>query len=73
MADGITTRVQKEVGILHKELEVIRVEIVTANDQLMKEMEARIEASNLETRKMFAQIMLKFDSSQGSGPKGSRQ
>ena len=33
-------------------------------------MEARIEASNQENRKIFAQIMLKVDSSQGSGQEG---
>ena len=54
MVDGITTRVQKEVGLLHKELEQVRSEIVTANEQLRRDMETKMEAASLETRKMFA-------------------
>ena len=54
MADGVTTRVQKEVGMLHKELELVRAEITSANDQLRKEFESRIEAISLDTQKMFS-------------------
>ena len=67
MADGNTTRVQKEVGMLHKELELVRAEITSANDQLRKEFESRIEAISLDTQKMFSQIMLKLEPSQSRG------
>ena len=71
MADGVTTRVQKEVGFLHKELEAVRSEFSAANEQLRKDMEARFEAASLESRQMFAQIMLKFDTSPVGGTEGS--
>ena len=63
MAEGITTRGQKEVGMLHKELELFRTEMVAANEQLRKDMETKFEAANLETRRMFSQLMLKFEAS----------
>ena len=71
MAEGITTRGQKEVGMLHKELELFRTEMVAANEQLRKDMETKFEAANLETRRMFSQLMLKFEASQGNGSESS--
>ena len=71
MADGITTRVQKEVGMLHKELELVRAEITSANEQLRKEFENRIEAISCDNQKMFSQIMLKLEPSQSGGLEGS--
>ena len=64
MAKGITTCVEKEVGMLYKELKLVHSKIVIANEKLRKEMETRLEVASLEMRKMFTQIMLKFESSQ---------
>ena len=65
MAEVVITRVQKEVGMLHKELELFRSEMVAVNEQLKKDMDAKWEATNMEMRKMFSQLMLKFEASQG--------
>ena len=40
-----------------------------ANEQLRKDMEARLESIGLETRRMFEQIMLKFKSTKKWGLK----
>ena len=61
---------QKEVGMLHKELKLVRTEFATANEQLRKDMETRFKAISLKTRQMFSHIMFKFDSSQRGGFKG---
>ena len=71
MVDGVTTQIQKEVGLLHKELKAVCLELTSANEQLRKDMEARFETASLESRQMFAQIMLKFDTSPVGGTEGS--
>ena len=52
MAEGISTRVQKEVA---------------SNEQLRWELENRLENASLESRKMYEQIMLRFDALKGEG------
>ena len=72
MADGVTTRVQKEVGLLHKELESFRAEMAATNEQLRRDMDARIETASMETRTMFAQLLRQFETLQGGrGLEGS--
>ena len=71
MAEGVTTRVQKEVGMLHKELELFRSEMVAVNEQLRQDMDTKWEATNMEMRKMFSQLMFKFEASQRGGSVGS--
>ena len=39
MADGVTTRVQKEMGMLHKEMELVQAELTSANEQMRKDLE----------------------------------
>ena len=67
MAEGISTRVQNEVGNLHKELELVQAEMVASNEQLRWELEIRLENASLESRKMYEQIMLRFDALKGEG------
>ena len=57
--------------MLHKELDSVRSKIASANEQLRKEMEARLESAGLETRKMFEQIMLKLEAHRDVGFEGS--
>ena len=56
IVEGVTTRVQKEVRMFLKELELFSFEMVIANEQLRKDMNAKWEATNMETRKMFSQL-----------------
>ena len=71
MAETVSTCVQKEVGNLHKELELVRVEMMVSNNKLRKEIKIRLESAGLETRKMFEQIILRFDSFKGEGLKST--
>ena len=67
MGDGITTRVQKEVSNLQKEVEALRTEMASNNLQLRKEIQDGIDKNGAETRKMIEQFMLKFEVSKGVG------
>lgn len=48
MVDGVTTQIQKEVGLLHKELKAVCLELTSANEQLWKDIKARFEGKDLE-------------------------
>ena len=56
--------------MLHKELDLFQSKIFAANEQMWKQIKAKLEAVGLETRQMFNQIMLKFDSLQKVGHEG---
>ena len=63
MADGISTRLQREVGQQQKELERVEAKLDGSVNQLRLEM----EQMGADLRRMFEQIMLKIDNNGGNG------
>ena len=56
MADGITTRMQKEVGQLQKDME----KMAEKTEQLRTEFRTSIEAMGMEMRTMFEKMMIQM-------------
>ncbi|OMO90005.1 hypothetical protein COLO4_19459 [Corchorus olitorius] len=66
MADGVQTRLQKDVATLQKEVQRIDLSIEQSSEHLRTEFKTSLEATAAEMRHLFSQVMLKLGSSSSS-------
>ena len=63
MLEGITTRVQEEIGLFQKDVEKIEEKLGSIINQLWLDIRTSLEAMGVEVWKMFEQCMVKIWSS----------